>query len=373
MGRELMIVGEDIVGAYDESRHVELEPPMQTLVETTELGFPMLPPLMYDVARFRARLDELNPQSHVLDVAETNQRYLVDLLGPPKNEGDTIDLYNCSAWIDINGKLTFAARTEYRKDQSTACATFWEVNDGVITPIEGIIEKEAEDPRLIWIGDKLVLSTVKVKRQDGHVIWRQNFKAGSSLYGLTEIGDGPWGMKDMLPWQKKNNDRLEVYTRPQRWGGPLTVDCGGGLVGHTFAKSLEDFPNIDFKETGMLFRLPLNEWVGINTRSKEGLVTFHRAMWLDKGYKNRKYVRCLAGHDPRTNYFEYFGVFGESCIYGDVPAKRPDLNDIIFPSDTQIDREKGKLTFVDGINDTHLGVTTVNMPPEVESFLERVS
>jgi hypothetical protein len=151
----------------------------------------------------------------------------------------------------------FAGRVEGRWAESTSQVMFFQQgDDGKWNPIKGApVFENSQDPSVKKIGDKLIVSMVKVKdtgkiNDNGSpiLVWYTEFFQFDSLMNLDSkepIARGPLGMKDIRLIELQDG-RILIMTRPQ--GKTYDKDYGQGKIAYFIVDSFEEF--VKFSEGG---------------------------------------------------------------------------------------------------------------------------
>lgn len=276
--------------------------------------------------------------------------------------GDRISVYNPSVIFSQNGVEYMAARVEpiSKEGESESLVIFFRRNGEEWTPLDKPIF-ELQDPNITWIDGQMIFSGTEIAsgENQGEILYRSVFYAGSDFERLERKSECPWKMKGVR-LIKLVDGKIGVYTRPQGEKG------GKGQIGFTTADSLEDFFNNTQKlvEEAPLIntRFPGDEWGGANqvTGLHDGrnLVIGHRAYKDD--LNKRHYYPWAFIHEPFTGEIIDLGILAERSDFPAGPAKAPDLMDVVYPAG--IVKRDSKWFLIAGLSDTQAGEIEIEDP-----------
>lgn len=260
------------------------------------------------------------------------------------------DVYNVTAPFSWDSGTYLLGRVEPR-DTEHSCLFLFEYEEPKsrwipstrISPMESL-----QDPCFTFIDGDLVFGGVRfpVPLTSGELGWRTEFHRLNRQGEVTPLFLGPEKMKDIRLKQLRDG-RIAVFTRPQGAIG------GRGRIGFTIVDSLADV-NAEIMEAAPLFpdQHPDEEWSGANEIHllQGGLlgVLGHVARF-DGPYK-RQYFSMVFAVDPETRETGPMRIIAERKDFPAGPAKRPDLEDVIF-SGGLVRGPDGRATLYAGLSD----------------------
>lgn len=257
------------------------------------------------------------------------------------------DVYNITAPFENNGQMVIAGRVEARDTEHSEVVFFTEVEQ-VWTPIKGSKSFELQDPFITHIDDLLVFGGVETfphPENEDALSWRTAFYKGVDLNSLERFTVGPDGMKDIRLLQLEDG-RIGVFTRPQGDKG------GRGKIGFTIINHLDEL-QAELIEAAPLIQdhFAEDEWGGANeihllTNGDIGVLG-HIACFDKEG--NRHYYPMTFLYEPETNEIKNMEIIATRDDFPEGPAKRPDLQDILFSG--------GLLRLENGQADLYVGVS----------------
>ncbi len=305
---------------------------------------------------------------------DEDQETLVEILknkGKEVSEGVKIDVYNPSNIFVKDGKEYIAGRVEPtgKKAEHQSVIVFFVHEGERWLPLEEPVII-GQDPNISWIGDWMVLSTVKLRpgEQEGWVDYFANYSAGTDFRRLSLLTEGPRNMKSMS-MVKMADGGIGIYTRPQG-----EKKGGRGQIGFVRVNSLSDLAagakEIMDNAPLLPFRFPEGEWGGTNQAillpDGRHLVIGHRA-YTDKD-SIRHYYPWSFIHDPKTEEVVDLGIMTERANFPEGPAKDTDLVDILYTSGVY--EKDGKWYLITGISDTQAGMIEIDKRSEIFKYLE---
>lgn len=256
---------------------------------------------------------------------------------------DEKDIYNITAPFESDGKYYIAGRVECRDSEDSdvvffeSCGADSEKDPESLPGRGGSTWKadgetpvlKVQDPFAAKIGGELVVGGVEVFHSEdkpGELNYRTVFWRGTSLKDLQRFAAGPDGMKD-IRLCGLNDGRILVMTRPQGAVG------GRGKIGYLLLDSLEQLNAANIEQARILEeQFVPEEWGGCNElhRLADGRigVLSHIARFDEKG--DRHYYATCFCFDYRTGRYSPMKMTAVRANFADSPAKRPDLEDVIF-------------------------------------------
>ncbi|HEY8686360.1 MAG TPA: DUF1861 family protein [Chloroflexota bacterium] len=212
-----------------------------------------------------------------------------------------------------------------------------------------------QDPSVAVLNGTLVVGGVRIVDQSPrHVIWETVFYRGPRLESLSEFARSPLLMKDVRLIEIEPSI-IGVFTRP------LGGKAGRGQIGYTEISSIDELTTAVMAEAEMIESQPIAEhWWGANAVYRldgDNLgVLAHIAKFEGE---SRHYYPIAFVFDRRTRRIvrEPKIIADRSCFPAHA-AKRPDLEDVIFPA--WLDRKRGLLC--GGLSDVAIGVLAIEDP-----------
>jgi len=267
------------------------------------------------------------------------------------------DVYNITAPFEDEGVQVIAGRVEARTEEKSEvvffvrCGTAW-------SPRKNTRTYRLQDPFVTRIRGLLVFGGVEVYADDAGRItsWRTRFFKGRNIAELTEFSCGPLNMKDIRLTELPNG-RIGVFTRPHG------LPDARARIGYTEVDELEQL-NESVIADAELFRDQFlrDEWGGVNEVHvlPNGLlgVLGHIAYRDDAGVH---YHAMTFLFDPVTRNKSAIRILADRRVFGEGPAKRPDLADVIF-SGGLIRVGDGSAWLYAGISDAQAGRVQVPDP-----------
>jgi hypothetical protein len=261
----------------------------------------------------------------------------------------TRDVYNITAPFIDRGELVIAGRVEDR-DLESSEVMFFVQRKGEWVPRKDAPIFTLQDPFFSFIKGELIFGGVQVyfDDDDPHYVtsWRTVFYRGHSINELEAFARGPLTMKDIRLVELKDG-RIGCFTRP------MMVDGARALIGYTEFDTLDDLTEESMSKAD-LFRnqfLP-EEWGGANEAHllSNGMIGVlgHIARMEDNNI--RHYYPMVFAYDPVTCRYTPVKLIATRSMFPDGPAKRPDLEDVIF-SGGLVRNKDGTASLYTGVSD----------------------
>ena len=270
------------------------------------------------------------------------------------------DVYNiCAPFID-QGEPVIAGRVEARDKESSEVMFFVE-RQGRWVPRNGAPVFALQDPFVTFVGEELVFGGVEVyfDGDDPHYVtsWRTVFYRGYSVSGLVPFAKGPLTMKDIRLIERENG-RIGVFTRP------MMVDGARALIGYTEIATLDDLTEEAIEGAELLRHqfLP-DEWGGANEAHplKDGMIgVLGHIAWMEE-FNIRHYYPMVFVFNPDNRRCTPIMLIATRAMFPDGPAKRPDLQDVIF-SGGLVRHEDGTASLYTGVSDAEAHVIRIPDP-----------
>lgn len=238
------------------------------------------------------------------------------------------DVYNITAPFIVNGQEFIAGRVEER-DSEFSKAVFFKKEADYYIPVEDAPVFDLQDPFMTFINQELVFGGVAVNpkaENPSELEWRTVLYRGKDIYHLEKFFEGPIGMKDLRLGQLLDQ-RILVLTRPQGEKG------GRGKIGAFIIDNLSEL-TVDSVEAAPLLQNQFidEEWGGgneIHALSNESVgVLGHIANFDEEG--NRHYYSMSFELNIDTFEISDVKIIAERADFKPSPAKRPDLEDVVF-------------------------------------------
>jgi len=279
------------------------------------------------------------------------------------------DVYNPTAPFEKEGEECIAARVEERgvlwQDPGYSPASMFFVKRGECwVPDKNAPVFALEDPFKTFISGELIFGGVKVFGEAGKRRFRTVFYRGKSLEDLSWFAEGPEMMKDIRIVELIDK-RIGVFTRPQG------KQYGRGRIGFIVINSLEELNERNIERAEIIgSKLRNNEWVGVNDakllESGKIAVLAHRAKIRIN--KRKSYWAISFVLDPLTGEISNYRVIVTRDDFPPTPAKKPFLQDVVFPGELDYDHR-----LYAGLSDTSIGVKKVNNPYNEQFYLKKAS
>lgn len=269
------------------------------------------------------------------------------------------DVYNITAPFALNGEVLLAGRVEHRDNELSEIIFFRQDGQDWIPRYSSPDFAHLQDPCIAFVGGELILGGVRypVNVPGFGATWIMEFYRGRTLGTLQKFLVGPGSMKDIrfcdLP-----GGRVGVFSRPQ---GPRG---GRGTIGFAVADSL------DAVDAASIDRAPLlegqfapGEWGGANEAHllPDGSIGVlgHIAQWNASG--DRHYYPMSFMLNPRTLATTTPTIIAERSCFPLAPAKRADLQDVVF-SGGLVRHRDGGATLYAGLGDAAAGSVNIRDP-----------
>ena len=269
---------------------------------------------------------------------------------------DGMDGYNPSRTIADNGDLFTYVRVEHRDDEfSSWSAPFVQTNVVNWHMLPEMPMLKLQDPAVAVIHGTLVVSGVRLVAKTGTCVhFRTVFWRGSSVRTLEEFAHSPLQWKDTRLVELENGC-VGVFTRP------LGGSAGRGKIAYAEVDDLDSLRPEVIAGAKLLDVQPIDEqWWGPNDIYPLGDgrlgILGHVAKYTGR---NCHYFAFVAVFDRnRRRIVDGPHVICDRSCFPAYPAKRRDLQDVIFPA--SINRPEG-LLFA-GLSDSGVGVVSVGDP-----------
>ncbi|MFD0960921.1 DUF1861 family protein [Paenibacillus chungangensis] len=273
---------------------------------------------------------------------------------------DGRDVYNITAAFPDAGASVLAGRVEAR-DTEFSCVKFFRQKDSRWQVDEALPELDWQDPFYTFIGEELILGGVCViedKDNPGQIVsWETVFYRGANVAVLQPFLVGPSHMKDIRLVQLADG-AIGVFTRPQGKKG------GRGKIGFFKAASLEAITQEAIAGAPLLEGMFMDEeWGGANEAHllANGLIgVLGHIAWLDEA-GHRHYYAMTFALNPDTLARTTLKLVAERADFPDGPAKRSDLQDVIF-SGGLIRQGNGNAELYVGASDAEAYVISIPDP-----------
>ncbi|MFW5865547.1 MAG: DUF1861 family protein [Nanoarchaeota archaeon] len=244
---------------------------------------------------------------------------------------------------ELDSKIVFARETEDNK---------WIIDYSV--PSLGL-----QDPTYQKIRGEIVLSGVRVQKEEKEAGWHQEFYRGDSIRTLNHFTSGPKGMKDIRLVDL--DEKIGVFTRPNGKIGGL------GKIGYLEVNSVDELEGLtenDWYGADMIGGLFDDEsWGGVNQAVKlsDGMIGVigHKAhKTFPEGVLQKHYHAISFRYDPRTNVQSHLKNIAKRDDFPTSISKRsPELDNVIFPAG--VDEE---FNLYCGLSDYCIGVRKIENP-----------
>nr|WP_245987535.1 DUF1861 family protein [Cohnella lupini] len=272
----------------------------------------------------------------------------------------TRDVYNISAPFKDNGELVIAGRVEDR-DKELSEVMFFVERRGEWIPRNGAPVFALQDPFFTFIGDELVFGGVEVyfDGDDPHYVtsWRTVFYRGHSIQDLEPFAKGPETMKDIRLVEQANG-RIGVFTRP------MMVEGARALIGYAEIATLEELTEETINDAELLRHqfLP-EEWGGANEAHvlTNGMIGVLGHIARMEANNIRHYYPMVFAFNPADHRYTPVRLIATRSMFPDGPAKRPDLEDVIF-SGGLVRHKDGTASLYAGVSDAEAHVIRIPDP-----------
>lgn len=278
---------------------------------------------------------------------------------------DNRDVYNITAPFIFQGNQYLAGRIESRNAHDSISGFFRRSKPGVYNFCSEFPFYNLEDPFFTWVGSVFIFGGVEIEKKGDFLSYRTVFYKGSGPHDLEELpfARGPENMKDIRIKQLEDG-HIIVFTRPQGFIG------GRGKIGLTLIDSLEELrPEIIDNATLLFTGLKDNNWGGVNeihilNDQWLGLLS-HQAEFLQCRDQSdadcRRYMATTFTYNWKTGETSPMKIIAERRHFPQGPAKRPDLDDVIFAGGL-VRRDDGKAELYCGLSDTEAGYLVIKDP-----------
>jgi len=272
------------------------------------------------------------------------------------NGVDGCDGYNPSRAVHYHGRTYFYVRVEPRGDEFAYWSVPFKEQEQHSWEMDRDLPRlHVQDPFVTRIHGKLIVGGVSVlAKTDDSVFFETIFLEGESPATLATFGRGPLNMKDVR-LVELSDGRIGVFTRP------LGTKGGRGRIGYTEVESLDDVTPKRMAQAELLSTQPVEaQWWGANDAVllRDGCIGVigHAAKFNDN---NRHYYPIAFVFDPvRRIVVDGPRIIADRSRFPAYPAKRPDLEDVVFPA--SFDRQSG--TLLCGLSDSAVGTLPIDDP-----------
>jgi len=270
------------------------------------------------------------------------------------------DVYNITAPFQDDGEWVIAGRVEERHSEISE-VMFFVKRSGKWTPREGAPVFNLQDPFVAFVRGEMVFGGVEVyfDGDDPHYVtsWRTVFYRGSCVKDLKPFAKGPLTMKD-IRLAELANGRIGVFTRP------MMVNGARAMIGYAEIGDLSELTEDVMAHAELLHGqfLP-DEWGGANEAHllANGMIGVlgHIACMEDNNI--RHYYPMAFGFDPASRKSTAIKLLAERSMFPDGPAKRPDLQDVLF-SGGIVRLDGGKASMYTGVSDAEAHIIVIDDP-----------
>ncbi len=270
---------------------------------------------------------------------------------------ENYDVYNPTIVFKYKEKTLILGRVESRDSEKDSRIVFFEQSESGWAPMQNAPSYDLQDPFIFQIKGKWLLGGVSVNWETYK--FQTEFYIGDDPLNMTKHLSGPSGMKDIRILELKSGE-IAVFTRPQ--GGIY----GKGKIGFCLIRDLSEL-TVD-----LLLNAPLledqfgeNTWGGVNQaieldNGKIGVIG-HWA-WFEG--EKRKYTAIAFELNPHTRECTKMRIIAKRDQFPAGPAKRPDLEDVIFPAGLVFDGQTKTATLIAGLSDAQIGSLEIPFPFE---------
>jgi hypothetical protein len=281
---------------------------------------------------------------------------------PPKNPtylkfigvlpGD--DVYNPSNLFEFEGKTLIAGRVEKRSSEVSQAVIFERKPPHRYIRRTDLPIFELQDPFFkkvhqwtVFGGTEVIYGTNKT--------WHTAMFWGKDLRHLDQKVIAPPGMKDVRLVELKDG-RIGVFTRPQGLVG------GRGTIGFLIIHHLAELTTERMANSTLIHLLTADAWSGVNDAylRKDGKINVlaHVANFSEGNV--RHYYPATFIFDPFTMEVEALKIIAERSNFLPGPAKRKDLEDVLFSAG--IFEENGMHYLISGVSDVEVQTIQVINP-----------
>lgn len=272
----------------------------------------------------------------------------------------TRDVYNITAPFLDSEEQVIAGRVEDR-DKELSEVMFFVQRNGEWLPKSGAPVFALQDPFFTIIDNELVFGGVEVyfAGDDPHYVtsWRTQFYRGHSINELKPFAKGPLTMKD-IRLINLDNGRIGVFTRP------MMVEGARALIGYVEIGALEELTEDVISGARLLNHLFLpEEWGGANEthRLSNGMIGVLGHVARMEENNIRHYYPMTFAYDPVNHGYTPIKLIATRSMFPDGPAKRPDLEDVIF-SGGLVRHKDGTASLYTGVSDAEAHVIVIPDP-----------
>lgn len=246
------------------------------------------------------------------------------------------DVYNISAPFEFLGKTYLLGRVEKRDSEFSKACFFERLSETEYKLADDAPALNLQDPFFTWINKQLIVGGVEVfekENEPGSLEWRTVFYQVNSFEDYKHLFNGPIGMKDLRLGQLTDG-KILVLTRPQGEKG------GRGKIGYTVISSLSELTIALIDDAPLLDDQFLDsEWGGANeihvlNENTVGVLG-HIACFDEED--NRHYYALSFELELTTFEICNPKIIAERKDFLPGPAKRPDLEDVVFSGGLVID------------------------------------
>ncbi len=239
------------------------------------------------------------------------------------------DVYNISSEFEFNGYRYILGRVESRQSEKSETCFFKKVSSSVyVLDLEAPILK-LQDPFYTFVDGELIVGGVEVrpkKATPNEMEWRTVFYKGCTFSSFSSFFEGPYGMKD-LRIKELTDGRILVLTRPQGEKG------GRGKIGFGIVPDLASLSIAMIEEAPLLKnQFDDKEWGGANEihlLSENCVGVLGHIACFDEN-KERHYYAMTFELDLISFELSRPQIIAERSDFLSGPAKRPDLEDVVF-------------------------------------------
>jgi hypothetical protein len=260
------------------------------------------------------------------------------------------DVYNPTAPFTSAGNVVLAGRVEPRDQEHSRIVFFNQIGESWL-PVKDAPGYELQDPFVTMVQDELIFGGVQIREVGSRLEWATRFYRGADIFSLEEFFGGPAGMKDIRLCDLKNG-RIAVFTRPQGEIG------GRGTIGYAEIGHLDEL-TVDLIEKAELLQPMIHplDWTGVNethllANGEIGLLCHVSCFEDDDKRGDLHYYAASFIFNPASRQFRDLGIIASRDQFGDGPAKRDKLVDVVFPSG--LIRANGRATLYAGISDAEV-------------------
>lgn len=268
------------------------------------------------------------------------------------------DVYNPTKVLEYKGKRLICARVEKRDSEVSRAIFFEETDKDVYQVMENWQRFPLQDPCISFVCGHYVLGGTEVfphPENPHRVCWRTVFYYGTELEKLERFAEGPNGMKDVRLIELADG-RIGIFTRPQGEKG------GRGKIGFTIVDSFAEINAKVMEEAPLLPLFGAEEWGGVNEAVllEDGRIGVLGHIACFEPEEVRHYFPMSFVFDPDSRECSHMGILAERKEFLEGPAKRKDLQDVLFSGGLQTEGEWARLYV--GVSDCEVQYKTVQNP-----------